>query len=257
MKRIAIACVILVALGFAGWEGYRRAWHGWASEVYKAIEIAIDDATIMGEVIVEGQPTRPTGFPGPISISFTGVVMTQDTVVTIPELNVRSFFLPRLPLHIKAPQGINVQSTKMHAYFNTIDYIAVAGTIPNRLPRSTRAMDMQAWRDEGGAIDVDMFLIRKGPLTIDAYGAARLDDNMQPDLEMQAFITGHMAFLVDMRQNGAIESRPALLAAAVMNGLTKTGDDGIPAMHLQLAIRNGALYAGPIRITDVPPLRWD
>ncbi|MBU0858465.1 MAG: DUF2125 domain-containing protein, partial [Alphaproteobacteria bacterium] len=234
---------------------YTALWHFWAQQVTAQINIARADLTAQGTVI-EGTITPVTGFPGPLTLSFAGSLSSTTQSLHIPSLTVRGFFLPGTKVHIDMPQGARAQVPEWAEYSSTLDALRLAAVVPSPLPASFTAGDLYHWQKSGGTLTVKELHLRKGSLTVDGTGAIALDDRLQPVAQMPVVITGHNNFLMELQSRQLVEPRQGLIAGAVLNGLSKPNDDGVPTLTLTLSIQKSTLYAGPIRIMDVPPLFW-
>jgi hypothetical protein len=246
---------ITVFLAVIGAVSYTALWHFWAQQVTAQINTARADLTAQGTMI-DGTITLVTGFPGPLTLSFAGSLSSATQSLHIPSLTVRGFFLPGATIHIDIPHGARAQVPEWDEYLSTLDALHLEAVVPSPLPASFTAADLFHWQKSGGILTVNSLHLRKGALTVDGAGTIALDDRLQLVAQMPVVITGHNNFLMELQSRQLFEPRQGLIAGAVLNGLSKPNDVGVPTLALTLSIQKSTLYAGPIRIMDVPPLFW-
>lgn len=115
---------------------------------------------------------------------------------------------------------------------------------------------IEAWRRDGGAVNIDDFQIVWGPLDLKASGTLALDDQTRPLGAFSADIRGFTHVVDSLAAGGIIENGAAAMAKIGLGLLAKPAKDGgPPILSIPLTAQNGRLYAGPIKILDLPPLR--
>ncbi|NQV56152.1 MAG: DUF2125 domain-containing protein [Rhodospirillales bacterium] len=113
------------------------------------------------------------------------------------------------------------------------------------------------WRDEGGVVEVARIEAKYGPLDIQANGTIALDDAMQPMVAMTARARGFFPTVDALKNAKLIRSRDAAMAKLVLGALAeRPKNGGAPAISLPLTIQNGFLFAGPIKLLKMPPIKW-
>lgn len=252
MKKSVIAVIILLLLLAAG---YTAAWHGWARGVQNAIDHFRADMAAQSTVI-DGTFTAPAGFPGPISVSFSGTMSSDGRAVTIPMLTATGFFLPGTSLRVELPQGIKIHLPDRDDFSSSLDAALLDVTVPRPLPADFRAPALNAWRENGGVIPINSLKIRKASLNLAGKGTLTLDERLQPVLQMPVNMTGHTDFLLELQQRNLVKMQQAMIAGAALTALSKPDEDGVPTVTANLSIQNSTLYVGPIRVIDVPPVFW-
>lgn len=252
MKKSLIAATILL---FILVVAYTAAWHGWARGVAQAIDNFRSDMALQ-DTVIDGTFSKPSGFPGPITVSFSGTVASDGRSLTIPTLTVRGFFLPGTNLRIDMPQGLQLQLPDRDLYTTSIDAAVIDVTVPNPLPADFRAPDLNNWRERGGKLDIHELSLRKGDLNVTGHGTLTLDQRLQPVLEMPSQVTGHMNFVADLQKRGLIDTRNAIIAAGALSLMSKPDENNMPTLTGTIAVKQSTLYVGLFRIVDVPPLFW-
>jgi hypothetical protein len=252
MKKIipdaAIICVLLFA-------AYAATWHAWADIVSRAIETFRAELTAQGTAI-EGDISDPSGFPGPIVISFSGTLSSDGRALTLPLLTVRGFFLPGTKLRLDLPQGMELQLPDRDAYTSSLDAASLSVTIPNPLPDAFTVPALTAWRDAGGRVDIHELSLRKGPMNVTGHGTLSLDERLQPLLDMPSRVTGHMPFVMELQQRGILDTKQSMIAASTLSFMSKPDENGASTLAATMLIKQSTLYAGMLRVVDVPPLFW-
>ena len=75
---------------------------------------------------------------------------------------------------------------------------------------------------------------------------------------MTARITGFRETVDALVTAGRLRPRVAMTAKIVLGVLAKTPEDGgRPRITAPLSAQDGALYIGPVKLFDLPVIRWD
>jgi len=152
----------------------------------------------------------------------------------------------RLPAAAAGPLGRD--AAKLHARAQIMGALADKG--------STRAK-IDAWRRDGGAVEITWLDAVWGPLGLRAKGTLTLDDKARPLGAFSADITGFAKTMDAFAAAGMMKKGPATLAKAGMALMAKTPKDGGPSvLTVPVTAQSGALFLGPVRILDLPPIRF-
>lgn len=111
-----------------------------------------------------------------------------------------------------------------------------------------------AWRDGGGAVQVNSLVLDAGDLQASASGAAGLDAALQPVLDLTAQVQGHRPALDQLVQAGVIQASAAVAAKAVL-GLLSGRDPGAPAV-VPVRVAGGAASVAGFPLLRVPGIDW-
>jgi len=150
-----------------------------------------------------------------------------------------------LPPNVRAPLGQRIE--KLHLVSQ------VMGMVPPGLPREALA----AWRDAGGVLQLRESEINWGPLWAAGDGTFALDQTMQPLAAGSLRIAGLAETLDVLTAAGMLQAGPAKLAQFMFGAVARPpSGGGRPEVKLPLAIQNGALNMGPIKLTQLPPIDW-
>lgn len=122
------------------------------------------------------------------------------------------------------------------------------------LPGPDPAAAAAAWRDGGGALQVNMLQIDAGDLQASASGTAGLDPALQPVLNLTARVQGYRTALDRLSQAGVIQPSAAVAAKAVLGLLSGPGP-GAPAT-LPVRVAGGVVSVAGFPLLRVPPVDW-
>ncbi len=122
------------------------------------------------------------------------------------------------------------------------------------LPGPDPAAVATAWRDGGGALQVNTLQLDVGDLQASASGAVGLDPALQPVLNLTAHVQGYQTALDRLAQAGVIQTSAALAAKAVL-GLLSGRDPGAPAT-LPIRIAGGVVSVAGFPLLRLPAIDW-
>jgi hypothetical protein len=178
-------------------------------------------ATISMLHAVLGEPARDPTAPISVSLSFD---LAAETIALPPD--------PRMAL---GPQ---------------IDRVALMGRLEGPPPRGLDAAALGAWRDAGGAIDLDQLALAWGPLKLAGNGTFSLDDQLRPLAAASTEVQGTTETLQALADAGVMKSNDARLAALGLALLA----DAQGRVKLPLTAQDGELSSGPIKLVKLPPV---
>jgi len=122
------------------------------------------------------------------------------------------------------------------------------------LPGPDPAVAAAAWRDGGGAVQVNTLQLEAGDLQASASGSAALDSALQPVLDLTAHVRGYRAALDRLAQAGVIQNSAAVAAKAVL-GLLSGRDPGAPAT-LPVRVAGGVVSVAGFPLLRLPAVDW-
>jgi hypothetical protein len=138
-----------------------------------------------------------------------------------------------------------------------IDQLGFRATIKGLIPKGRLSEALTAWRDAGGAIEVDQLDLKWGTLGATASGALALDQELQPSASLSGAVSGYDEILMALVQGGQMRATDAGLARIALSLLAKPGPDGKPEIKTAFAIRNGQMFLGPAKLGKAPRLSWE
>ncbi len=252
IRKLVTSAAALSVIGFLIYAGL---WFWMAERIRGHIDSFVADA-VAEEIYITPRALGVRGFPGPHEVVFAGRIAHNGVTADIPLLRVRSLFLPGSALSAEAPQGIALLSPA-DARLWSVSSASLNGPIPETLPADFTKEGLSNWKQQGGQILIDHLAITKESLSLQGNGTLELDEALQPAGRFDARITGHIAFLQWLQTNGYVETREGLLAAAVLNGLSRH-DQANDETYITatLTLQNRTLFLGPLRLASLPVIRW-
>jgi hypothetical protein len=181
-------------------------------------------------------------------------VGTADARIAIPDKPAAN--------HRETGLGIAVSLTQLalpHAvapFGGTVETLALAATLKGALPHGPLARSLEAWRDDGGTIELENGRLRWGDLAVDASGTLALDEALQPTGALTATIRGHNALVDAVTAAGGLQPRDANVAKIFLGLMAKPGPDGQNQLTLPLSLQDDRLYLGPAQIASLPRVTW-
>ncbi len=133
-----------------------------------------------------------------------------------------------------------------------IGMLSLAATLHPAWPAGPGATAATAWRQAGGTLDLDHFVLSWGPARATARGTARLDDTLQPVAHIALTLDNEPALLHALVQSGTISPGAALAAGAVLALLNPTG----AAQTVPVEIKHTSLMVARIPLARLPHLAW-
>lgn len=127
-----------------------------------------------------------------------------------------------------------------------------AATLTGPLTAGPFERVVTAWRDGGGAINVNTLRLEWGDLRLDGDGTIALDDSFRPIGALTTRVLGVSETINALREAGTLSPREAAIARItlrVLAGATKGGK-----MLLPVTAQFGKLFVGPVAVLEIPPL---
>ena len=150
-------------------------------------------------------------------------------------------------MHLSAPPP---------SFSDMIDGLAFGVTVKGAVPNGPLVQAIAAWRDAGGAIELDHLQLNWGGLGATATGTIALDQELQPIGAFSGGIEGFGAILSALVEAGRLSTEEAALAQIALLALAKRGPDGKPQIATSFTIQNGKMYLGPAKLGDAPRIVW-
>ena len=162
------------------------------------------------------------------------------------------------PTMTLAAEAIDLPPQVTWAFGPHISSLAVDATIrggpppPGPLPAMA-----QAWRDDGGALDITHFALGWGPLGLAATARLRLDDHLQPAGTAELHVIGYAKALDALAAQHLISRDAARAGTAVMTLLSQVpSDGGAPEVTVPLTLRDRTVEMGNTPLLRVPEVIW-
>lgn len=192
---------------------------------YRAERLAVRASEAPPDARAEaGSPTPP---PGP-------VVAAEIERLVLPE-------------SVRGALGQTVERATLNAQ--------LTGRIPAGLPLKA-ALD--AWREDGGTLEVREISGIWGPLTVAAAGTLALDLYMQPEGALNARVRGYGETVDALVSGGLVNRRAGTATKIALSVLAKQPQGGgPPEITVPITVQSSWIYVGPVGLLRIPPIVWD
>src|SRR3546814_2058553 len=111
------------------------------------------------------------------------------------------------------------------------------------LPPGPPSQAIEAWRQNGGTVEIPWLNLVWGPLDLRAKGTATLDGRMRPLGALTADIRGYRETLTAFASAGLVPPDTALAAGAVLQILAHTAsEDGARGAHVTLTAEQRGVF---------------
>jgi hypothetical protein len=117
---------------------------------------------------------------------------------------------------------------------------------------------MQRWREASGVLQLTSVKLLWGPLTLAGEGTLALDAQGRVELAGTARLTGWSETVDALVASGSVKPNGGALAKAALGMLARPKEGGPKEkgeVSVAVAIQQGQLYLGGIRLGPAPPLR--
>ncbi|HEX4615199.1 MAG TPA: DUF2125 domain-containing protein [Stellaceae bacterium] len=183
------------------------------------------------------------------------LVGSAHATLTVPPRPSREHADPVMALAVEASQ-IKLPAA-IAPFGNTIDELDFAATEKGTIRSGKLADAVAAWRDTGGAIELDNLRLKWGALDATATGTIALDQELQPTGSFSGAIQGYDQILTALVQSGQMRASDAGLARIALTFLAKTGVDGKPEIKTAFTIQGGQMFLGPVKLGRAPRITWE
>src|SRR5262249_44415292 len=131
--------------------------------------------------------------------------------------------------------------------------LQLRGSIASGPPRAA----VTKWRDDGGTIEIEELELDWRPLRLTGSGTLALDAELQPQAALTATIAGYGEIVDSLLVAGAIKPNDGALAKIALGLLAKPGPSGERQITAPIAVQEGRLFVGPVRLMTLPKISWD
>jgi hypothetical protein len=138
-----------------------------------------------------------------------------------------------------------------------IEAVRLAATVRGAMPSGTLRQALDAWRADGGTVEVEDGALRWGKLAVTTSGTLALDDALQPMGALTATIEDHTAIVDAAVASGNLPADNANFVKAFLGLMAKPGADGKKRLTLPVSVQNDRIYLGPAQIARLPRFTWE
>lgn len=176
--------------------------------------------------------------PNPVKTGGSGPPSVADFVVDAQTVT--------LPSTVKWALGPGIGNGHVQA--------SLHGAVPTD-SAVTQAAD--AWRKDGGFLDVGHYAVHWGPLDLSGSATLTLDGQLQPAGTGTAHIVGYADTLDRLAAAGVMTRSAAAAAKAILSLIGSAGEEGQPsAIDVPLRLQYRTLSIRQIPLLTVPELDW-
>lgn len=137
----------------------------------------------------------------------------------------------------------------------TANKIVAAGRLDGIVPPVAPRLALAAWRDTGGALELERVEIDWPPLNLSASGRLVLDDRFRPEGELSARIAGLPDLLDRLATAGLMTAEQvSTTKLAVLAFAGEPDAAGRPVLAVPVILRAGILYLGPLPLARLSPV---
>ncbi len=160
-------------------------------------------------------------------------------------------------LHLVA-DGIAIDGATTGALGRKIDHFEADIVLDGRLPDGPTRAALDAWRVDGGTVELRKVRIDWGEFQGEADGTLALDSDMQPIGAFTTRLWGVDQALDALVAGGQIDVRAGAMARIVLRMLaTPSTRPGVPPrVEVPLTLQDRKVYLGPAKLASVPRIDW-
>ncbi|MDB5365120.1 MAG: hypothetical protein JWM77_1047 [Rhodospirillales bacterium] len=204
-------------------------------------EALLDIGDAMRTQVTLDAPSWRAGDAAPVASRHAKLVWEQRGDARNASLSLDELHLP-----VTSPLGETVQA------------LDLAVTAEPPLPEGLDAASMQRWREASGVLQLTRVNLSWGPLTLAGEGTLALDAQGRVELAGTARLSGWSETIDALVASGSVKPNGGALAKAGLGMLAKPKEGGPKdkgEVTVAVAIQDGQLYLGGIRLGPAPPLR--
>ena len=124
------------------------------------------------------------------------------------------------------------------------------------LPAGPAKASAEAWRSDGGTLEVEGLMVDWPPLRLTGKGTAALDRDLQP-LWAGSFSMRGLGDAIDaLTGQGLVRPKDGAVAKLVLGLLSRPAADGTPELTAPVSVEGRMLRIGPAALCKVPELTW-
>lgn len=137
----------------------------------------------------------------------------------------------------------------------TADWIRAVGRLDGVLPQAAPLLALAAWRDQGGALNLERVEVEWPPLGLSASGRLTLDDQLRPQGQFAARIAGLPELLDRLAAAGLVTAQQvASIKLGVLAFSGEPDDQGRPVLAVPVILNGGLLSLGPFPLARISPV---
>ncbi|SDG38059.1 hypothetical protein SAMN05216241_11052 [Limimonas halophila] len=162
----------------------------------------------------------------------------------------------RVPLRTEARQ-VTLPAPLALPLGRTVRRIRIDATLRGPLPDAITREGLQAWRSNGGALEVHAASVHWADVTVKADGQVALDEKLRPAGTLQVDVRGLEPAVRALLEAGWVSERIAGYARMLAAALQQVQDEGPKTITVPLHFRNGKVLVGPMPLGRLSPVLAD
>ncbi len=153
--------------------------------------------------------------------------------------------------------GLDLPESPALPLGNRVARVVLDASILGDIPPGPLGIGLAQWRDDGGTIEAKHLRLDWGPLAAQGDGTLALDAALQPIGAFSAQVQGFQETIDLLRRQGMVDNQAASTARLVLGVLSRPSPDGgAPTIGLPVSIQNRSVFAGPVALLRLDPIRW-
>ena len=154
--------------------------------------------------------------------------------------------------------GIDIPDNQVSPLGRRVDSVHVVAQLMGMPPPAASARQvLAAWRDAGGTLELRQGELAWGPLRLSGNSTIALDQNLQALAAGSLTVAGFAETLDAFVAAGMVPAGSAKLAKFMFSALAKPPPGGgRPQVQVPLALQDGVLSMGPVKLAKVRPIDW-
>lgn len=113
---------------------------------------------------------------------------------------------------------------------------------------------IQAWRDQGGTVEVTSLQLNWGELDLLMTGSLTLDQQFRPLGAFTAEVKGYEPIISYLHESGHIDAAEAETATMTLEAIVAADTDGDNRLSVPITLQAGRLFVGPLPVANLPSL---
>jgi hypothetical protein len=189
-------------------------------------------------------------------------VVEKDRTISADGLNLIVTLPPQPPSDHQGVSGtFSVSAEQVHLpqpvppLGDTIAHFAVAGTVNGAVPLLPLTQALDAWRKQGGTLDLHDLDLEWRDLAVAGNGTLALDGGLQPIGAFSMTLSGYDAILEALATSGQLKPAEAGYMRMGLDLLAQP-EGGKRVLKAPVTVQDGGLYIGPAKISTLPKIRW-
>ena len=151
-------------------------------------------------------------------------------------------------------EGVDVPAAVAPGFDRVIGRINASGLLTGQWSGGPLAAALEAWREDGGILDVARFELVWGKVEARGNATLALDKPMRPEGAGTADIKGFTEIIDTLVKSGQMRAADGGFAKAGLALMAKPDSDGRPVLKLPISAQGGQLFLGPAPVAKLQPI---